>query len=95
MFSNAYEASLDYGSRGGLMVSKTLNGRDMSLGEFSFAIEAQNGAYITDADKGFTSGRAEDGEKASVRKLSSLKFTTEDIGKTFVYRVYEREEMRT
>lgn len=91
VFSNTYEASLDYGSRGGLMVSKTLNGRDMSLGEFSFAIEAQNGAYITDADKGFTSGRAEDGEKASVRKLSSLKFTTEDIGKTFVYRVYERE----
>lgn len=90
-FKNVYNASLNYGGRGGLTVSKTLNGRDMSIGEFSFSMEADEGADITAADKNFKNGRAEDGEKSSVRKLLNLEFTAEDIGKTFVYRVYENE----
>lgn len=91
VFKNVYNASLDYGKAGGITVSKTLNGRALTAGEFNFKIEAENGAHIGEADKSFSNGKASEGTPSSTKKLTSLQFTTEDIGKTFVYVVSETE----
>ena len=38
-----------------------------------------------------SNGKASEGTPSSTKKLTSLQFTTEDIGKTFVYVVSETE----
>lgn len=40
-FKNAYEAVLDYSAMGGLTLTKQLNGRDMTAGQFEFTVEAK------------------------------------------------------
>ena len=46
IFINNYTSSIDYGAAGGIQVSKVLNGRSMSAGEFAFSIVAQNEADL-------------------------------------------------
>ena len=90
-FTNRYTAEGDYA---GLVLSKTLNGRNMDQGEFSFRIAGTN-----DAAKGLLGG---DGTRAFVNSesraagvayeatlLTDLHFTQDDVGETFTFDVSE------
>ena len=90
-FTNRYTAEGDYS---GLVLSKTLNGRNMDQGEFSFRIAGTN-----DAAKGLLGG---DGTRTFVNSepraagvayeatlLTDLHFTQDDVGKTFTFDVFE------
>ena len=46
IFTNNYTSGINYGTAGGIQVSKVLNGRSMSAGEFAFSIVAQNKADL-------------------------------------------------
>ncbi len=98
-FANKYQSSLDYGAAGGVKVSKTLNGRNMKAGEFSFTITGQAGtgttadeanAKLAEADKSFANAndRAA-GSSDIMSKLQGVTFNQDDAGKTFVYEVRE------
>lgn len=90
-FINCYTAEGDYS---GLVLSKTLNGRDMNQGEFAFCI-----AGINDAAKAKLGG---DGTRTFVNSepraagaayeatlLTDLHFTQDDAGKTFAFNASE------
>ena len=90
-FTNRYTAAGDYV---GLDLSKTLNGRDMVQGEFSFQIVGAD-----DATKRLLGG---DGTRPFVNSepraagvayeatlLTDLHFTQDDAGKTFTFDVFE------
>lgn len=40
-FNNVYNSSIEYSNGAGLVIQKTLNGRDMTAGQFEFTVEAQ------------------------------------------------------
>lgn len=40
-FNNVYNSSVEYSNGAGLVIQKTLNGRDMTAGQFEFTVEAQ------------------------------------------------------
>lgn len=40
-FNNVYNSSVEYSNKAGLVIQKTLNGRDMTAGQFEFTVEAQ------------------------------------------------------
>lgn len=40
-FNNVYNSSVEYSNGAGLVIQKTLNGRDMMAGQFEFTVEAQ------------------------------------------------------
>lgn len=40
-FNNVYNSSIEYSNEAGLVIQKTLNGRDMTKGQFEFTVEAQ------------------------------------------------------
>lgn len=92
-FTNRYTAEGDYS---GLVLSKTLNGRNMNQGEFSFHIAGTN-----DAAKRLLGG---DGTRTFVNSepraagvayeatlLTDLHFTQDHVGKTFTFNVSENE----
>lgn len=91
-FTNKYATSSTYN---GIQVEKTLIGRDMKAGEFSFVIEGKDDASKalladTDSDKQFTNpnNRAE-GIADVMTKLSGHTFTQADNGKHFEFTVKE------
>ena len=90
-FTNRYTAASDYA---GLILSKTLTGRNMDQGEFSFHIAGTN-----DAAKELLGG---DGTRTFVNSepraagvayeatlLTDLHFTQDDAGKMFTFDVFE------
>lgn len=92
-FTNNYTASARYSNQGALTVAKTLTGRDMNAGEFTFTITGGDEAHAVPAvDAKFTNDKgAVDGMASEMTgKLGSLTFTQEDIGKTFTYTVKEK-----
>lgn len=92
-FNNVYTASMNYGSQGagGIVVTKTLNGRPLFADEFNFSITGQEDAagLVTDADSNFTNGTAADGVAATMAKLQNLSFDQDDAGKTYTFTVKE------
>ena len=40
-FNNVYNSSIEYSNEAGLVIQKILNGRDMTVGQFEFTVEAQ------------------------------------------------------
>ena len=105
-FKNAYAASSTLGVCGpDITVTKSLTGRPMNGGEFSFAItgvdhagsvskEAADGKIAGDefaADRVFVNSVPNPTGIASMpHKLSGVRFTQADANKTFSYRVTER-----
>lgn len=89
-FANKYATSSTYN---GIQVEKTLIGRDMKAGEFSFTIEGRDDtstALLTDADKQFTNeNNRADGIADAMTKLSGHTFTQADNGKHFEFTVKE------
>lgn len=91
-FTNKYATSSTYN---GIQVEKTLTGRDMKAGEFSFVIEGKDDASKalladTDSDKEFTNpnNRAE-GIADVMTKIAGHAFTQADSGKHFEFTVKE------
>ena len=93
-FVNKYETSLNYSAAGGLTLTKTLNGRDMTQGQFQIRVVPHDEASaavlgLTMDGKVFDMPAAKDGKAASVPVCSDVEFTQFDAGKTFTYTVSE------
>ena len=88
-FTNKYETSTTFT---GIDVTKTMTGRAMTVGEFSFAITpANDNAQALGVPTGSNefSNTLTSRNQTFAGKLSGLKFTQEDAGKTFDYIVDE------
>lgn len=93
-FVNKYETSLNYTAAGGLTLTKTLNGRDMTQGQFRIQVVPYDEASaavlgLLMNGKVFDMPAAKDGKAASVPVCSDVEFTQLDAGKTFTYTVSE------
>lgn len=107
-FYNVYSSSIVYSNEAGIVIEKTLNGHDMSSGQFEFTVEAldsgsgdtavtaKQAAAKIGFDQGETkkiyqSAAALDGQKNTIDILDghAVKFTQDDAGKTFSYKVSE------
>lgn len=94
MFVNKYETSLNYTAAGGLTLTKTLNGRDMTQGQFRIKVvphdEASAAVFgLPVSGKVFDMPAALDGNAASALVCSDVEFTQLDADKTFTYAVSE------
>ena len=90
-FTNRYTAEGDYA---GLVLSKTLKGRNMDQGEFTFHIAGTNdaAAVLLDGDGTRTFVNSEPraaGVAYEATLLTDLHFTQDDAGKTFTFDVFE------
>ena len=90
-FANRYTAEGDYS---GLVLSKTLNGRDMNQGEFAFCIASKNDAAKAklggDGTRTFVNSEPRAaGAAYEATLLTDLHFTQDDAGKTFAFDVSE------
>lgn len=97
-FVNTYTTELDYSTRAGVRLSKTLSGRAMEAGQFAFTVtaDAETAAKLglkTDGDA-YAVAAADDG-KADLMDIiggaagSDVKFTDADAGKTYSFTVTE------
>lgn len=97
-FTNAYHAS---GTFGGVTVSKTLEGRASTAGQFTFAVTGlwYNGIQtsVDGADAGLSNKAAGAGVSGAVvgasgqEKLFARTLTEQDLGHTFAYRIRENQ----
>lgn len=93
VFTNIYSSRLDYTAAGGLSVTKKMNGRAMSAGEFGFDIDIDP---TSDGDKlgiaGYhTNAEALDGGEALVvSSPAGVTFTQKDVGKVYSYTITEK-----
>lgn len=97
-FTNAYHAS---GTFGGVTVSKTLEGRASTAGQFTFAVTGlwYNGVQtsVDGAEASLSNKAAGAGVSGAVvgasgqEKLFARKLTEQDLGRTFAYRIHENQ----
>ena len=97
-FTNAYHAS---GTFGGVTVSKTLEGRASTAGQFTFAVTGlwYNGVQtsIDGAEAKLSNKAAKAGVSGAVvgasgaEKLFARKLTEQDLGHTFAYCIHENQ----
>lgn len=97
-FTNAYHAS---GTFGGVTVSKTLEGRAFTAGQFTFAVTGlwYNGIQtsVDGADASLSNKAAGAGVSGAVvgasgqEKLFARTLTEQDLGHTFAYRIRENQ----
>lgn len=97
-FTNAYHAS---GTFGGVTVSKTLEGRASTAGQFTFAVTGlwYNGVQtsVDGAEVNLSNKAAKAGVSGAVvgasgaEKLFARKLTEQDLGHTFAYRIHENQ----
>ena len=101
-FTNVFTAPIDYSARSEIVISKTLDGRPATEGQFSFTVTPADEASALKLDipkDGYTlsTPAAGDGEKATVNLFATLlgegkapvTFTSDDAGTTFSYTVTE------
>lgn len=95
VFTNIYEASMNYGAqgKGGIHVTKQLLDRPMTAGEFDFTITGEGDAadLTAEADKNFQNTAAAADETITMEKLQSLTFDETDAGKTYTFIVDEAD----
>lgn len=97
-FTNAYHAS---GTFGGVTVSKTLEGRASTAGQFTFAVTGlwYNGVQtsVDGAEANLSNKAAKAGVSGAVvgangaEKLFARTITEQDLGHTFAYRIHENQ----
>ncbi|MEE0377598.1 MAG: FctA domain-containing protein [Collinsella sp.] len=97
-FTNAYHAS---GTFGGVTVSKTLEGRASTAGQFTFAVTGlwYNGVQtsVDGAEANLSNKAAKAGVSGAVvgtngtEKLFARRLTEQDLGHTFAYRIHENQ----
>lgn len=91
VFTNTYSSQLDYTAAGGLSVTKTMNGRAMSAGEFGFGVVATGDGDKLGIAGEHASSAAPDGDEALVvSSPAGVTFTQEDVGKVYSYTITEK-----
>ena len=98
-FTNKYHTELNYTAAGGLKLSKTLFGRPMTEGQFTFTVtpadEASANAFgLHEGTNVYKSPAATEGTVGLIDILAGheVKFTQADAGKTFTYTVAEKND---
>lgn len=96
-FINKYHSELNYTAAGGLKLSKTLSGRPMTEGQFTFTVTpadeaSANALGLYNGANNFQSPAAAEGTVGLIDILAGkeVKFTQTDAGKTFKYTVAEK-----
>ena len=96
-FTNTYRTELDYAAAGGLKLSKTLSGRPMTEGQFSFTVTpadeaSANALGLLPGANTFKSPATAEATVGLIDILAGheVKFTQADAGKTFKYTVAEK-----
>ena len=100
--TNVFTAPIDYSARSEIVISKTLDGRPATDGQFSFTVTPADEASalklgIPEDGYALSTPAAGDGEKASVGLFATMRnegmapvtFTRDDAGTTFSYTVTE------
>ena len=91
VFKNTYSSQLDYTAAGGLSVTKKMNGRAMSAGEFGFVVTATgDGDKLGIAGEHANSAAPDGGEALVVSSPAEVTFTQEDVGKVYSYTITEK-----
>lgn len=91
VFTNTYSSQLDYTAAGGLSVTKKMNGRAMSAGEFGFVVTATgDGDKLGIAGEHTNSAAPDGGEALVVSSPAGVTFTQEDVGKVYSYTITEK-----
>ncbi len=98
-FTNKYRTELNYTAAGGLKLSKTLYGRPMTEGQFTFTVTPADAASATalGLHEGANVYKSPATAEATVGRIDILaghevKFTQADAGKTFTYTVAEKND---
>lgn len=98
-FTNTYRSELDYAAAGGLKLSKTLSGRPMTEGQFTFTVTpadaaSANALGLHEGANVYKSPAATEGTVGLIDILAGheVKFTQDDAGKTFTYTVAETND---
>ena len=98
-FTNTYRTELNYTAAGGLKLSKTLYGRPMTEGQFTFTVTPTDAASATvlGLHEGANVYKSPATAEATVGRIDILaghevKFTQADAGKTFTYTVAEKND---
>lgn len=98
-FTNTYRTELDYAAAGGLKLSKTLSGRPMTEGQFTFTVTPADAASAKalGLHEGANVYKSPATAEATVGLIDILaghevKFTQADAGKTFTYTVAEKND---
>lgn len=98
-FTNTYRSELDYAAAGGLKLSKTLSGRPMTEGQFTFTVTPADEASaialgLHEGANVYKSPATAEGTVGLIDILAGheVKFTQADAGKTFTYTVAEKND---
>ena len=98
-FTNTYRTELDYTAAGGLKISKSLYGRPMTEGQFTFTVTPADeaSANVLGLHEGANVYKSTATAEATVGLIDILaghevKFTQADAGKTFAYTVSEKND---
>ena len=98
-FTNTYRTELDYAAAGGLKLSKSLSGRPMTEGQFSFTVTpadeaSANALGLLPGANTFKSPATAEATVGLIDILAGheVKFTQADAGKTFKYTVAEKND---
>lgn len=98
-FTNTYRTELDYAAAGGLKLSKTLYGRPMTEGQFTFTVtpaddDSARALGLLPGANNFESSATIEGTVGQIDILAGheAKFTQADAGKTFTYTVAEKND---
>lgn len=98
-FTNTYHTELDYAAAGGLKLSKTLCGRPMTEGQFTFTVtpaddDSARALGLLPGANNFESPATIEGTVGLIDILAGheVKFTQADAGKTFKYTVAEKND---
>ena len=98
-FTNTYRTELNYTAAGGLWLSKYLDGRPMTEGQFTFTVTPADDASARALGllPGANSFKSPEAAEATVGLIDipaghEVKFTKADAGKTFKYTVAEKND---
>ena len=98
-FTNTYSTELDYAAAGGLWLSKYLDGRPMTEGQFTFTVTPADDASasalgLLPGANNFKSPAAAEATVGLIDILAGheVTFTQADAGKTFKYTVAEKND---
>lgn len=98
-FTNTYRTELNYTAAGGLWLSKYLDGRPMTEGQFTFTVTPADDASaralgLLPGANSFKSPAAAEATVGLIDILAGheVKFTQDDAGKTFKYTVAEKND---
>lgn len=99
LFTNTYRTELNYTAAGGLKLSKSLSGRPMTEGQFTFTVTpadeaSANALGLLPGANNFKSPATAEATVGLIDILAGheVKFTQADAGKTFTYTVAEKND---